>query len=302
MQELDDVQINFDTNGLWLLNLALAVVMFGVALGVSLNDFKELKRQPKLVLLGVLSQFILLPFITYLFVIIIKPHPSIALGMMMVAACPGGNISNFMTHLAKGNTALSISLTAFATFFAMLMTPLNFQFYGNLYQPTALLLESVELNFFELVKLVLLILGIPLILGMALRSKNEKLAQKLSKILKPFSIIVFVVIVIIAFSKNLDIFYAHIDRVLLIGISHNIIALALGFFVAKAFGLSFKNQKTLAIETGIQNSGLGLLLIFTFFSSLGGMAIIAAFWGIWHIVSGLGLAMFWSTQSKNETY
>ena len=89
MQELDDVQINFDTNGLWLLNLALAVVMFGVALGVSLNDFKELKRQPKLVLLGVLSQFILLPFITYLFVIIIKPHPRIALGMMMVAACPG---------------------------------------------------------------------------------------------------------------------------------------------------------------------------------------------------------------------
>jgi len=301
MQELDDVQINFDANGLWVLNLALAVVMFGVALGVTLNDFKQLKRQPKLVFLGIALQFVLLPLVTFLFVLLIKPQPSIALGMMMVAACPGGNISNFMTHLAKGNTALSVSLTAFATFLAMLMTPLNFQFYGNLYQPTALLLESVELNFMELVKLVLLILGVPLILGMTLRSKNAKLAQKLSKILKPFSIIVFVAIVIIAFSQNLDIFYDYIDRVLLIGISHNITALVLGFLVAKAFGLSFKNQKTLAIETGIQNSGLGLLLIFTFFNGLGGMAILAAFWGIWHIVSGLSLAMYWSVNSKNDS-
>ena len=302
MLELDDVQINFDSNTLWILNLALAIIMFGVALGVTLNDFKQLRRQPKLVFLGIVLQFVLLPLVTFLFVLLIKPQASIALGMMMVAACPGGNISNFMTHLAKGNTALSVSLTAFATFLAIFMTPFNFQFYGNLYEPTAQLLQSVELNFFDLLKLVLLILGIPLILGMTLRNKNEKLARKLSKILKPLSIIVFVAIVIIAFSKNLDIFYEYIDSVLGIGISHNLIALTLGFLVAKAFGVSFKNQKTLAIETGIQNSGLGLLLIFTFFDGLGGMALIAAFWGIWHIVSGLSLSLYWSTQSKNKTY
>ena len=132
MQALDDVQIHFDAHGLMIMNIALAVVMFGVALGITLDDFKNLFRQPKLVILGVLSQFVLLPLITYIFVIIIKPQPSIALGMMMVAACPGGNISNFMTHLAKGNTALSVSLTAFATFLAMFMTPFNFQLYGNL--------------------------------------------------------------------------------------------------------------------------------------------------------------------------
>ena len=300
MVELDDVKINFDANGLWVLNLALAVVMFGVALGVTLQDFKQLFKQPKLVLLGILLQFVLLPLVTFLFILLIKPQASIALGMMMVAACPGGNISNFMTHLAKGNTALSVSLTAFATFLAMFMTPLNFQVYGNLYEPTAQLLENVELNFFDLVKLVLLILGIPLVLGMTLRSKMPELAQKLSKILKPFSILVFVSIVIIAFSNNLDVFNQYINKVLLIGISHNIIAIALGFFVARAFGLSFKNQKTLAIETGIQNSGLGLLLIFTFFNGLGGMALIAAFWGIWHIVSGLCLSFYWSSKSKKE--
>ncbi|WP_034041044.1 bile acid:sodium symporter family protein [Wocania ichthyoenteri] len=302
MQQLDNIQINFDTNALWVLNVALALVMFGVALGVSITDFKNLIKQPKLVLIGILSQFVLLPFITFLFILLIKPQPTIALGMIMVAACPGGNVSNFMTSLAKGNTALSVSLTAFATFLAMIMTPFNFQLYGNLYQPTAEILKSIQLEPFELVKLVLLILGIPLILGMLLRFKNITLANKLSKVLKPLSIVVFIAIVIIAFSKNLEVFNNYIHHVLLIGISHNILAIIIGFLVAKAFKLSFKNQKTLAIETGIQNSGLGLLLIFTFFDGIGGMAILAAFWGVWHIISGLLLAWYWSNKKTSLSY
>lgn len=294
MKQLDDVQINFDSNGLWVLNVALAIVMFGVALGISIDDFKALLKQPKLVLVGVLAQFILLPFLTFLIIIAINPQASIALGMMMVAACPGGNISNFMTHLAQGNTALSVSLTAFGTVLAIVATPVNFQLYGNLYAPTAEILKHVELQPFELVKLVVLILGIPLILGMLLRSRHKTLALKISKLLKPISIVVFVSIVVIAFSKNTDVFNDYIHYVLLIGISHNLLAVLLGFFTAKAFKLSFRDQKTLAIETGIQNSGLGLLLIFTFFNGLGGMAIMAAFWGIWHIISGLILAFYWS--------
>jgi len=298
MNELDSVKIHFDNSSLWVLNIALAIVMFGVALGISVEDFKRLFKEPKLVLIGVLSQFILLPFFTYLLILFIKPQPSIALGMIMVAACPGGNISNFMTHLAKGNTALSVSLTAFATFLAMFMTPFNFEFYGNLYGPTSEILKNVRVEPIELVKLVLLILGLPLLLGMWVRMKNEYLAQKLSKILRPFSIILFIAIVIIAFANNLDVFNNYIHHVLVLGISHNVLAILLGYLVAKFFGLSFINQKTLAIETGIQNSGLGLLLIFTFFSGLGGMAIMAAFWGIWHIISGLLLALIWSKKSE----
>ena len=302
MQELDNVQINFDSSGLWVLNIALAVVMFGVALSITIDDFKHILRQPKLVLIGILSQFILLPLLTFLLIIIIEPQPSIALGMMMVAACPGGNISNFMTHLAKGNTALSVSLTAFATFLAMFMTPFNFQFYGNMYEPTAEILRTISIEPLELVKVILMILGVPLFLGMLLRSKYPQLAIKLSKLLKPFSIIVFIAIVIIAFSNNLEVFNNYVHYVLIIGISHNVFAILLGLIVAKLFSLSFKNQKTLAIETGIQNSGLGLLLIFTFFNGLGGMAILAAFWGIWHIISGLILAFYWSNKAKAKNY
>lgn len=297
MLEIDSVRINFDNTGLWVLNIALAVVMFGVTLDITIYDFKQLLRSPKLLLVGVLSQFVLLPLITFIFIVYVEPQPSIALGMVMVAACPGGNISNFMTHLAKGNTALSVSLTAFTTVLAVFMTPFNFQLYGSLYEPTAQLMQAVELNFLELIKLVGLILGIPLALGMFLRHKNETLALKWSKLLKPFSILVFGLIVVIAFIKNIDVFKAYIGHVFMLTVSHNILALLLGFLVAYLFGLSLVNRKTITIETGIQNSGLGLLLIFTFFNGLGGMAILAAFWGIWHIISGLILASFWAKKS-----
>ena len=218
MQELDNVQINFDANGLWVLNIALSVVMFGVALGIKIDDFKVLLKQPKIVLVGILSQFILLPLLTFGLVILIKPQPSIALGMMMVAACPGGNISNFMSHLAKANTTLSISLTAFSTIICIFFTPLNLEIWGNLYGPSQEILREIHLDFWQLFQTIILILGIPLVLGLLIRHYKNDLALRLSKILKPFSIVVFVSIVVIAFSNNLDIFNRYIDKFLLLGI------------------------------------------------------------------------------------
>ncbi|HPF97905.1 MAG TPA: bile acid:sodium symporter family protein [Mangrovimonas sp.] len=294
MELLDEVKINFDSQGLWVLNIALAVVMFGVALGITVRDFKQLFASPKVVLAGIVSQFVLLPLVTFLVVILLKPQPSIALGMFMVAACPGGNISNFMTHLARGNTALSVSLTAFSTALALIMTPFNFELYGNLYAPTATILKTVSIEPIELFKLVTIILGIPLVLGMLVRYRFESFALKMSRILKPISILVFILIVVLAFLKNTDVFKNYAHHVIWIGILHNFIALSLGYLVAKGFRLSKPEIKTITLETGIQNSGLGLLLIFAFFNGLGGMAILAAFWGIWHIISGLGLAIWWS--------
>ena len=299
MQEnLDSLKINFDTEGLWVLNITLALIMFGVALGITTNDFKNLFKSPKILLTGIISQFILLPLVTFIFIKLVNPMPSIALGMMMVAACPGGNISNFMTQMAKGNAALSVSLTAFATLVSLVMTPFNLHFWGNLYAPTAEILQRIELDPLELVKLVSLILGIPLIIGMWVRRKKPALADKLSKVLKPVSLFIFMLFIVIAFYENFDIFIHYVHYVLLLVIAHNILALATGFYFAKAMRLSFKNQKTLSIETGIQNSGLGLLLIFSFFEGLGGMALLVAFWAIWDIFSGLSLATYWSKKNK----
>ncbi|MDO9037409.1 MAG: bile acid:sodium symporter family protein [Lutibacter sp.] len=299
-ENLDSLKINFDTESLWVLNITLAIIMFGIALGITLDDFKRLFKKPKVLFTGVVSQFILLPLVTFLFIKLVNPMPSIALGMMMVAACPGGNISNFLSQLAKGNVALSVSLTAFSTLITLVMTPFNLYFYGNLYAPTAVILQTIELNPWELVKLVTLILGIPLILGMWVRKSKPDLSIKLAKILKPISLIIFMLFIVIAFYENLDIFINYIEYVLILVIVHNLLALATGFYFAKLMRLTFTDQKTLAIETGIQNSGLGLLLIFSFFNGLGGMALLTAFWAIWDIFSGLALAGYWSKQKTTE--
>lgn len=300
-EHLDALKINFDESGLWILNITLAIIMFGVALGITTDDFKRLFNNPKILLTGVFSQFVLFPALTFLLIKAINPAPSIALGMILVAACPGGNVSNFMTQMAGGNAALSVSMTAFATLVSLVMTPLNFQFWSSLYEPTAVILKTVEMNPWQLIKLVMLILGIPLILGMTFRHYKPKSALKIVKYLKPFSVIIFLIVLLAAFSQNLGIFTKYIHYVFYIVILHNIIGLVSGFYFAKMMKLNYQNQKTLSIETGIQNSGLGLLLVFAFFDGLGGMALLVAFWGIWDIASGLLLAAYWSKKDDVKT-
>ena len=295
-QIIDSVHINFDTTSLWILNSALALVMFGVALEIKFEDFKQLSKRPKLVLTGVVSQFLVLPLWTFVLVWIIQPMASIALGMFMVAACPGGNISNFITHLAKGNTALSVTLTAIATLLAIVMTPINLQFWGALYEPSGAILKEVAIAPLEMIKLVALLLGIPLVLGMLVNRFRPILAKKMAKGFKIGSLIFFVVLVFLALQKNFSIFLDYVYYVFWIVLAHNLIAFLTGYSLAKALGFKTQDIRSITIETGIQNSGLGLLLIFTFFDGLGGMALLTAFWGIWHLVSGLALGTFWGYQ------
>ncbi|WP_439129413.1 bile acid:sodium symporter family protein [Polaribacter sp.] len=299
--DIDSIKINFDSSGLWVLNIAIAIIMFGVALGISIDDFKRLFKNPKILFVGVLSQFILLPAFTFLAILIIKPHPSFALGMMMIAACPGGNVSNFFSKMAGGNAALSVSLTAFATLICIFMTPFNLQFWGSLYEPTNAILQTVELNWVDLLKLVSLILGIPLFFGMLIKHYHAEMAGKIEKVLKPLSMLVFIALIFIAFSQNLEVFVNHIHHVIYLVILHNIFAFILGFYTAKSFGLDKRDMKTIAMETGIQNGGLGLLLIFGFFEGLGGMALLAAFWGIWDVFSGMALATFWGRKKEQNS-
>lgn len=297
---LENIHINYDQEALWTMNVVLAFVMFGIALEISTSAFKELWYKPRSVLIGVFSQFIVLPAITFLLVWALDPYPSIALGMFMVAACPGGNISNFISHLAGGNTALSVCLTAIATLLAVVMTPLNLQLWGSLYEPTSGILMEVAIAPWQMIKLVGLLLGVPLIMGMAVNYWKPILALKMAKVLKVVSLLFFIALVFLALYNNRAVFFDYLAYVFWIVLVHNIVAFLTGFSLSKFFGLAAADTRSITIETGIQNSGLGLLLIFTFFEGLGGMALLAAFWGIWHIVSGLVLASFWNAR-KVET-
>lgn len=297
---IDAAHLNFSKDSLWVLNLCLAVIMFGIALDIKWKDFKKVFATPKSACVGLLLQFILLPAATFLLVWVLQPSPSIALGMILVAACPGGNISNFMTHLSKGNTALSVSLTSIGTLLAIVMTPFNLQVWASMYPPTATLLHEISLDPWEMFKTIALLIGIPLILGITLSNKYPIIAAKISKRVKPFSIFIFATFVVVAFLNNVDAFLKFIHLVIIIVFIHNLVALVLGYNVARLFRLGVKDRKTLAIETGIQNSGLGLILIFGFFQGLGGMAIVAAWWGIWHIISGLAISTYWSRTTATQ--
>ena len=300
-QTIDSIHLNFNNDSILVLNLCLAIIMYGVALDLKVSDFKRILSLPKPVLVGVFSQFFALPAITFLLIIIIKPMPSIALGMMMVAACPGGNISNFMTHLAKGNSALSVTLTAISTLLAVVMTPINLSFWGSLYKPTQLILKAIELDPSQIFQTIALILGLPLILGMLTNAYQPNIAQSLQKFLKPLSMLIFIGFIAIAFSNNFTLFLNYFQYIIWLVLLHNALAFLTGFSLSSIFRLNEYDRKSITIETGIQNSGLGLLLIFSFFDGLGGMAIIAAFWGIWHIISGLCLGMYWSRKAGLST-
>lgn len=300
MENIDALKLNFSSDSLFLLNLCLAIIMFGIALEIKVEDFKILLKNPRPALLGLLSQFILLPFLTYLLILVLEPHPSIALGMILVAACPGGNISNFMSHLGRANAALSVGLTSVATFLSLIMTPLNFKIYGGLYQPSAQLLTNIQLDFWDVSEVVLLIILIPLLLGIAVQSKFPRLAKALAPYFRIGSILIFIAFVFIAFSKNFNLFLDYIHLVIGLVFVHNLLAFGTGYSVAKLGRLNQRDRRALTIETGIQNSGLGLVLIFAFFEGLGGMALVAAWWGIWHIITGLSLATYWARNPKQK--
>lgn len=294
MESIDALRLNLGSGGLHIMNVSLAVIMFGVALELTVKDFKQILKKPKSTVIGLVSQFFVLPLITFLMILLFEPHPSFALGMMMIAACPGGNISNFFSLLARANTALSVSLTAVATLLSIILTPFNFAFWASMYGPTNAILTEVHLELSQVFQIIILILGIPLILGMVLRHYKDELAQKISPYIKVFGIIFFAGFVVIAFSMNFDNFLDYVHLVIILVFFHNALALMSGYGLGKIFKLPKKDRKSISIETGIQNSGLGLILIFNFFDGLGGMALVAAWWGIWHIIAGFSIGWYWS--------
>jgi BASS family bile acid:Na+ symporter len=290
MNDIDTVMLNFSPGSLQLLNGILAIVMFSIALDLRPSDFRKLMQAPKPMLAGLVSQFLVLPALTFLIVLVLAPRPSIALGLMLVAACPGGNISNFITHRAGGNAALSVSMTGVATVGAIFLTPFNIGFWGSLYGPTREILKETAIDPVSVAITVLFMLVLPLVIGIIVNSRWPDFAARIRKPMQYLSMAIFVAFIVLALAANWGFFMAYVGAVALLVFLHNAVALGAGFTVATLAGVSQYDRRAITIETGIQNSGLGLILIFGFFHGLGGMAVVAAFWGIWHAISGIALA------------
>lgn len=308
---IDQIQVTLNAGGMNTINIVLAFVMYGVSLGIKPGTFVDVFKKPKSVILGATCQFVLLPAFTCLLAILISRwiSPMMGLGMILVASCPGGNISNFMSSLAKANVELSVSLTAISTALAVVMTPFNFWLWGNAYLHFAAVhadIPTLTIPLMDVFRTIFILLGIPLAAGILTARYLPKVANFLKKPLQYISIAFFIAMVILSFAGNMDAFLKCIKYIFLIVLVHNLLALTIGYNVAAIFRLPEADKRTLTIETGIQNSGLGLVLLlgtplFATFPPHGGMLVITAWWGIWHIVSGLATAFYFNRKSWRKT-
>ena len=311
---LDQLTINLGATETTLVNIILAFVMFGVALGIKLETFKDVFRNPKSVLTGISLQWVALPALTCLLAIVLNPviTPMVAVGMILVASCPGGNISNFISSLSKGNVELSVSMTAVSTLFAPIITPFNFWLWGTLYCRFAAVkndIPTLEIPFAEMLEQIVLILGIPIVLGVIVSRYIPRVAKALAKPAQVLSILLFMAMVVVSVNKVLTgldstwAVYAALLTALVVVIIHNATVLGTGYYGATLMKVLPADRRSLTIETGIQNSGLGLALLLNpaifdpaVWHNNGGMVIVTALWGVWHIISGLTVATIFRRQ------
>ena len=310
LESLNALSINFGQGGMAVVNIILAFIMFGVALGIKFQTFKDVFKNPKSVFVGIFLQWVALPAVTFTVALILSPviTPMIALGMILVASCPGGNISNFMSALSKGNIELSVSMTAISTAFAPVITPINFFLWGSLYSSIIAVHSDIPrlvIPFMPMLEQILLLLVVPIVLGMIFAHYFPNATKKITKPAQTLSIMLFIGMVIVSFSQNFQIILDNIIYVFFIVMLHNAAALGTGYFGGKLAKLPVRDRRSLTIEVGIQNSGLGLALLLNpnifdpaIWSNNGGMVVIVAWWGVWHIVSGLALAYSWKINGR----
>lgn len=291
---MPEVHLEFSGSSMIALNAIIALMMFGVSLELRRDDFTRILRQPKAPVIGMLVQFLLLPAATCLLTILLPIDPELALGMILVATCPSGTFSNIMTWMARGNVAVSASVTAVSGLSAGIFTPLNFALYAGLNPATRDRLTQIHIDPLELVGVVVLVLILPMLLGMALGKHRPQLARRLEKPMRQLSLLVMLGFVGMAFAKNFQQFMAYFHLFFWLVLLLNGTALLLGYTCARLWKLPDADVRAVTLESGIHNSALGMALILTFFPQAGGMLLIAAFWGCWQLFSGLVLAQLWA--------
>lgn len=298
--DVDTTTIAFDENSQTALQIVLATILFGIALDTRAHDFVAAAKRPGTIAIGVLAQFLVLPAITFALTLVLDVRGSVGLGMILVACCPPGNISNILTHRAGGDVALSVSMTAVSNVLAIFLMPLNVAFWGALHPTGSALLAEIELSAPDMLAEVGLVIGVPFAAGLALAHLRPRIARAAAKVLGPLSFLALAGVIGIGLANNWHIFVEHIGVVLLAVFLHDALALLTGFSVAAATRLPGPSKRAMTFEVGIRNSGLGLLLVLSSFGGLGGMALVAAWWGIWDIIAGLAVAEWWGRRASTS--
>lgn len=300
-EEVDAIRIDFDSGSLTTLKIVIAAILFGIALDTKVADFAAALRRPGTIAIGVVAQFLLLPAITFVLTLVLGVQGSVALGMILVACCPPGNVSNILTHRAGGDVALSVSMTAVGNVLAIFLMPLNMAFWGSLHPTGEALLRDIDLSAVDMLLEIATVIAVPFVLGITIAHLRPTVAATGAKVVGPISFLALGAIIVIGVTNNWALFVAYIGVVVLAVFLHDALAMLLGYGIARLTRLPAASTKAMTFEVGIRNAGLGLLLVFTYFDGLGGMALVAAWWGIWDIIAGLAVAQWWKVRSRSRS-
>lgn len=269
--------------------ILLGIIMFGMGLTLSLDDFQALVRRPLEVTIGVLAHFIIMPALAVLLTRIIPMPPEVAAGVILVGCCPGGTSSNVVTYLAKGDVALSVACTSVTTLAAPIVTPFLVWMFASQYLPV----DPVAM-FLSIVQVILL----PLALGLLFQKFVPSLVRAAIPVLPLVSVVGIVLIVSAVVGASKGAIAQSGLLIFAVVVLHNGLGYLFGFFAAKAFGLSLPKRKALAIEVGMQNSGLGAALANAYFSPIA--AVPSAIFSVWHNISGALIANYFSRQTEQK--
>lgn len=293
MHPVDTLRINFNPGQMAVLNAAMAFLMFAVALDVRPSDFRKVVQFPKSILVGLTVQYLLFPVLTLGIIFLFQPPVSMALGMVLVSMCPSGNMTNFLVHFSKSNTALSVTLNAIIILSATVVTPFGFLFWSKFVPGSEALRKSFEVGFTDMALIIVQLILVPLLFGMWLNGRYPAAIARIRPIVQRLALLLFFAILVLALFGNGENLVNYLGYAFLIVLVHNAAGISTGYALGRASRLPEPDCRTLAFEAGVHNTALGLILIFRFFNGLGGMALIAAWWGIWDLVTGMGLAAWW---------
>ena len=267
----------------------LGIIMFGMGMTMTVDDFKGVLHSPKAVVIGVVAQFMLMPGLAYLLCQLFQLPPAIAIGVILVGCCPGGTASNVITYMAKGNTALSVACTSVSTILAPVLTPAIFYFLAS---------QWIEINALSMLGSILQVVLFPIILGLIVRSVLKQKVETYIQVMPLISVLAIVAIVaaIIAGSKA-QILESGL-LILAVVALHNGLGYLLGFGASRLFKLPYADSKAIAIEVGMQNSGLGVALAAVHFAASPITAVPSAIFSLWHNISGPALATYWASKAN----
>jgi BASS family bile acid:Na+ symporter len=293
MEAIDQAQFNFSPAGGLAVGVMVGFLVFAVALDLTWDQFHRVLRRPKAPLIGLVAQYLILPGVAFGVGLMMVETPSIALGLLLVTCCPAGALSNYLTGVARGSVATSVSMTAISTLFSIVLTPLLFAFWAAMNPNTKAVLQMIGIDPRQVIMMLLIMLVIPVTVGMLIRARRPGTADRIRLWSRRTAGVVFAVVVAILLLGNVKVLGTFAGTALPPVLLTFAVAVALGWGLGRVSGLVAADRRAVTLEVAFQNVALAIGMAVVFFPALAGVAITSILWGVVHLTLGFALAVIW---------